>query len=118
MEIVPFECYQGTDFYRPIIYEYEVCGVDYPQDITGYDAKMDIRYSADQTNPALASLTVGHGIVIDGPSGKIEIWIPNSVTITLPLGCLVYDLVITNSMGMIERLFGGTFNVKEMVTSL
>lgn len=116
MKIVPFECYQGEDFYTPILYQYEVCGVDYPQDITGYDAEMEIRYSADQTGDALVTLIVGNGLVIDGPNGKIEIWIANATTFNMPLGCLVYDLKVTNTQGMVERLFGGTFNVKEMVT--
>lgn len=116
MNNVPVECYQGADFYLPVLYLFEVCGIDYPQEITGYTAKMDIRYAADQANPPLLSIAVGTGIVIDGPNGKIELWIPNANTLTLPLGCLVYDLKVTNSQGMVERLFGGTFNVKEMVT--
>ncbi len=101
----------------PINYKFELCGQEYPVDISGYVVQMEVRATANSENPPLIDISSIEGhILIDGPNGKIEVWIPNSLTSTLPLGCFVYDIKVTNSTALIERLIGGTFTVKEMVT--
>jgi len=89
----------------------------YPFDITGYQIEMQVKTALNSANPPLIDVSTANGnILVDGPNGKINIYIPNAITSGLILGSFFYDLRVTNTVGLIERLFGGRFNVKEMVT--
>lgn len=114
---IPLEIYQGEDFYLPILYQYELFNQTYPFDISGAVVQMEVRQTVNSSNPPLVNVSsTGGQIIIDGPSGKIEIWISNTITSVLPLGEFYYDVKVTNNMGLVERLIGGKFTVKEMVT--
>ena len=114
---IPLIIYTGEDLYLPILYQFRLYNVDYPQDISGYVVQMEVRQTATISGSPLINVsTVGGQIIVDGPNGKIEIYISNTVTSTLPIGVYVYDVKVTNTVGLVERIFGGTFTVKEMVT--
>ncbi len=114
---IPLEIYQGEDFYLPILYQFELYCETYPLDISGYSVQMEVRQTVNSANPPLVNVSTDNGgIIVSGPEGKIEIYITNEVTQTLPIGILVYDVKVINTLGLIERLFGGAFTVKEMVT--
>lgn len=114
MEVIPQECIVGTDFFLPILYEFEVCGQNYPLDISGYTVEMQIGngiFIAGNT-PLIDVSTTQGSIIVDGPNGKINIWIPNTTTIVQPYGCYQYGVKVTNTVGLIEQLIGGSFAFK------
>lgn len=114
MLLVPQECYLGTDFYLPIIWTFEVCNVQYPIDLTGYEVEMQVGYDIFTPNcdPVIDVTSQAGQITVDGPNGKINICVPNSLTQDLYPECYDYGVKVTNTLGQVERLFGGTFEIR------
>jgi hypothetical protein len=50
--------------------------------------------------------TANGNIILDGPEGKINIYIPNSISSTLIPGVYDYGVKVTNAVGLVERLIG------------
>jgi len=116
---VAIDIVRGTDFYLPIIYmvSVESIGLKYPVNITGYSVQMQVRPTVGSTGTPLVNISTALGtILIDGPSGKIELLIPKSVTTTLPVGSWSYDVLVTNVSGWTEQIIFGTANVIERTT--
>ena len=84
-----------------------------PVNLTGYDARLQIRESADDSTPALDAsdyLTLG------GAAGTIEVEIPASETSDLDPGRYVYDLEVESGGGEITTLIAGSLTVTAEVT--
>lgn len=117
VDFIPLIIAQGSTFYRPIAYVVDQCDLTnddtlYPQDISGYTGIMNVYNTpSDTASPLITASTSNAGMIIDGPNGKIEIWIPASTIQATAPGCYYYDVYITSSTGLVERLFGGTFTV-------
>lgn len=118
-EGIPITVVRGTDFYLPILYITETEGYRYPVDITGYTAKMQIRQTVGSEGTPLAEISTDNGyIVIDGPSGKIELVMSKAITSAIPPGEWVYDCLVTNSNGWTEQIIFGIATVLERTTKV
>jgi len=88
-----------------------------PVNLTGYQARMQVRESYDASTPIL-SLTAGTGITLGGTAGTI--YLEASATTTaafdgVPNKQYIYDLELENA-GIETRLVEGTFTVNPEVT--
>jgi hypothetical protein len=84
-----------------------------PVDLTGYTGQLQIRQYAPGGTllyDASSNLTLG------GTSGTITLIIPASVTTGFTWVQGVYDLILTDSSGVVTRLLMGTVNVTPGVT--
>ncbi len=114
---VPIQIVRGTSFYLPLEWVFEYLCDLYPVDISGYSAQMQVRPTSGSTGTPLVDISSEDGdIVIDGPAGKMELNIPKEVTVTVPVGEYVYDLLVTGPTGLVEELIFGFVTVKERVT--
>ncbi len=104
---------QGETFKMTITYS--ISGT--PVNITGFDARMQLRPSYDSLL-LLANLTSegGGGLTITGAAGKIDVVIPAEKTANITVLEGVYDLEIENPSGEVTRLIGGKFTVSREVT--
>lgn len=114
VEQVDQVCIVGTDFFLPILYEFEVCGQDYPWDISGYFVEMQVGTGVfiSGNTPLIDVTTITGQIIIDGPNGKINIWVPKTMTIDQPYGCVDYAVAVTNPVGLTEQLISGKWTFK------
>lgn len=84
-----------------------------PVNLTGYDARLQIREDADDATPALDAsdyLTLG------GTAGTIEVEIPAEETADLDAGRYVYDLEVESGGGEVTTLIAGSLTVTAEVT--
>lgn len=114
---MPITIVRGTDFYLPINYVLSINEVRYPINISGWSAEMQIRKTVGSTGDPLVDISTADGtIVIDGPSGKIELIIPKAITVTIPVGVWSYDCLVTNSGGFTEQIIYGLATIVERTT--
>jgi hypothetical protein len=115
MITIPQEVRVGADFFLPLLYEFRIGNEKYPLDISGYTVEMQVGNGifTESGNIIVDVSTENGNIILDGPNGKINIYIPNSITTGLETGCYDYAVKVTNAVGLIERLFGGPFVVKD-----
>lgn len=85
-------------------------------DLSGADARMQIRRSVAYGGSSLASLTVGSGITLGGAAGTITIDLTPAQTSALPPGAHVYDLELVDSAGSVFRILEGAATVRREVT--
>jgi hypothetical protein len=111
--IYNFTCEQGTTFQRDI----EVTNFDDSvRDLSGFTARMQVRKDMDAA-AALIELTTENGrMQIDGELGTVSLTISAADTAAMTYGG-IYDLEIVNSVGSVERLIQGNFNLDENVTT-
>lgn len=88
-----------------------------PVDLTGYDARMQVRESYD-SHDVILNLTAGTGITLGGTAGTI--YLEASATTTAgfdptPNKQFLYDLEL-ESAGVVTRLVEGTFTINPEVT--
>lgn len=88
-----------------------------PVNLTGYQARMQVRESYDSDSTIL-SLTAGTGITLGGTAGTI--YLEASATTTAgfdgtPNKQFIYDLEL-ESAGVVTRLLEGTFTINPEVT--
>ncbi len=113
----PILIIKGTDFYLPINYVIETCDLEFPINLSGYSAQMQIRPTIASTGTPLVDISTADGtIVIDGPNGKIELYIPKSITVDLPVGVWAYDCLITNISNLTEQIIFGSATILERTT--
>jgi hypothetical protein len=104
-------CEQGSTFHKMLTYKNTCDGS--PIDLTGFDAKMQIRSDSESATIVFELSTENGRITID--ENKIHLLISNTETLTIPVGRYVYDLVIS-SAGTATRLLEGYIDVKSDVT--
>ena len=110
---LPLEISVAEDFYLPIQYQYQLCDNFYPLDISGYVVEMQVGLQPFVGVPSIIDVSSVNGdIIIDGPNGKIEIYIPNTLITPYMFGQWNYAVKVTNTVGLVERLFGGQFTIK------
>jgi hypothetical protein len=106
---------QGATFIYPLTVSDNGVG----RDLTGYDARMKVKYSTYDTTPLL-ELNVDNGrIVIDPDQGSnpglLSLVLTAAETAALDFDYAIYDLELDNA-GVVERLVQGAFIVSREVT--
>ena len=111
--IYNFTCEQGATFQRDV----EITNFDDTiRDLSGFTARMQVRRDMEATS-ALVELTTENGrMQIDGGLGTVSLTISAADTAALSEGG-IYDLEIVDSVGVVERLLQGNFNLDENVTT-
>lgn len=104
-------CPQGATFDKT--FTISIDGV--PLNLSGYTAAMQVRETYDSATP-LISLTNGSGITLGGTAGTIAVLISSTASAAVADGFYSYDLEITSSGGVKDRLLQGKFVVTPEVT--
>lgn len=100
--IYNFTLEQKVTFHRLLTYK-DARG--FPVDLTGYEARMQIR---DQAGEVVATLTdTNGGIVLGGPEGTIQLNISETETSLMTFATALYDLKLIAPDGMSMRLLQG-----------
>lgn len=103
--------YQGKTITIPFIY-----GGDTPIDVTGYDARLQVRKSAS-SDTVIASFTVDDGRVsIGGANGAITLSMTAADSAALPAGSYVYDFEIIDDSGNVFLAMSGDCVIVAEVT--
>jgi hypothetical protein len=91
---------------------------DQPEDLTGYQARMQLRTTFSATEPALSLDTQSlGGITISLPEAKITVNMTAAQTTALAARDFLYDLeIFTPSNGYVRRLVEGTITIRPEVT--
>jgi hypothetical protein len=84
--------------------------------LQGCTAKMQVRESKSAATVLLELSTQNAGLVITAATGKIDIYISDENTATLPASGGVYDLEIYHGNGDTTRLCEGTLEFSDQVT--
>lgn len=103
---------QGADWEITLIYKDEN-GI--AKNLTGFGVAMQARRSFEHPDK-LVDLSVGSGITLDAPNGKITIALTNAQTTALNVFKGVYDIVVTDTVPKKSRLLMGDFEVLPGVT--
>lgn len=113
MLILPLSMQLGTDFYLPMQWQFQICDNFYPIDITGYVFEMQVGLQPFSTFPIIIDITsVANQIIIDGPNGKAEFYIYKNLVTPYMIGVWNYEVRATNTVGLTESLFGGSFTIE------
>lgn len=105
---------QGTDLDVPLTWANKATKV--PYNLTGYQARLQIRETAESTK-SLADLSTENGLIVLAPTeGGITLRFTRAVTKALISG--VYDLKLTSPGGKVMTLIGGKVTVTPAVTRL
>ena len=103
---------QGATFRKPLIWKADGIAVD----LTGWTARMQIRPTIE-SDVIIAELTTENdGIAIDGPAGKISLYIGAAQTAAMNFETAVYDLELVDSQGDVFRLLYGSVSLSPEVT--
>jgi hypothetical protein len=113
MITLPLSISAGEDFYLPIQYQFEIKGEYFPMDISGYNFEMQIGLLPFNLPPIIDVTSQSGQIIVDGPNGKAEIYISHTLTNSpYVFGNWKYAIKATSPVGLVERLFGGSFEIK------
>jgi len=82
--------------------------------LSGYTAKMDIKDAIDGN--VLLSLTHLAGITLTDTSPNISILIDDSITALFTFENAVYDLELTDTLGVVKTLVEGSILLKKDIT--
>ena len=89
---------------------------DVPIDLTGYDARMQIREKRTSST-FIEELTVGNGgITLGGALGTIALLIDDATTAGYTFKTAVYDLEIISAGSIVTRLLQGTVTLSTEAT--
>ena len=109
-----FNVTQGANFKPSIIWK-DANGN--PVDLTGYTAKMQVRKEPADTSYLIELSTANSRISIPTPAnGTIEFNISSADTLGLASGTYKYDLMMTDSGGVVTKLVYGAFTVDAGIT--
>ena len=114
-------CQQGSTFSRVITIRYP--DPNSPPgdptyllyDLTGHQARMQVRRTVDSTTALVTLTTSGGGITLGGEDGTIEITISAANTALLNSSG-VYDLEIVSGTGVVSRILQGEWRLSPEVT--
>lgn len=97
-----------------------------PIDLTGYEARMQVREAIDATTVlvylATTALVEDTGtdnwgeITIEEADGRVSLYISDEVTSTFAIGSYVYDVELVSSGGEVDCPLYGKFKVSGEVT--
>lgn len=107
---------QGANFLR--VMRLLDTTTELPIDLTGFSAKMQIRYRTPQGSliATLDSESESPYITFDAENGLMNFDVPAAVTKAWRTGTVVYDLELTYPDGKVDRLFEGTTSIVAEVT--
>jgi hypothetical protein len=109
----PMRIDQGST-YSQIIQVNDNNGV--ARNLTGYTAKMSIRKAITDATTVLDLTSPAGGITINGAAGQLTITITDEQTSAMTWTTGVYDIKITSSGGVAERILEGAVSVFPQVT--
>lgn len=117
MLILPLSMSVGEDFYLPMQWQFNFCDNFYPQEISGYTFEMQIGLRPFSEGfayipPIIDISTASGNITVDGANGKVEFRIPRATVTPYMFGTWQYAVASTNVLGLVENLFGGSFEIK------
>lgn len=105
-------------FYRAttldIVATYKIDGV--AVDLSDYTADMQVRSAADSATVVIEFTTENGGLILNGVTGQVEIFMSAEDTAALDLGEFVYDLNIRSHAGWVTKILRGSFVVLDPVT--
>jgi len=107
--IVNLTIYTGTDFSQSFALEREA--TNSRLNLTGYNVCAKMRKAEESTTsiPFIASIT-------NIAQGRVTVAMGATVTSALKPGKYLYDLLLQDSTGYVERVVEGSVNVKKTVT--
>lgn len=117
-------CQQGSTFTRTLEIEQPDLATDptgstfMPFDLSGYEARMQVRRTIDSSSFLLELTTANGGLTINpisGDTNKILIFAPANVTASVPTSG-VYDIEIISDDNTVSRVLQGIFNLSPEVT--
>lgn len=88
-----------------------------PIDLTGYDARMDIKENINSVTPIITLSVTNTRIVLGGVAGTIQLNITDADTTSLTFSRAVYDLEMISSGGQVTRLLEGSVTLSDEVTT-
>lgn len=106
--IINYELRRGDTFDPSLTYN---DSTETPIDLTGYTAKLDIKDAIDGN--IITQLTDVSGITLGGPvADNVKILILPAVTELYTVASMVYDLELTDTLGVIKTLTEGKITLK------
>ncbi len=87
-----------------------------PKDLTGWKAKLHIRYNTEDVDPPIINLTTENGGLTLNSYGTVIIKISETVTKGITWDDAVYDLFVIQPSGQTDKLLQGTVQVALAVT--
>lgn len=104
---------KGTDFSH--VFNFTTGGQ--PSDLTGYDARMQLRGSASDV-AASVELTRANGrLLLDEENGEVTLALSASETGAITLtGAALYDLELISPTGVVTRPVKGAVTLEEEIT--
>jgi hypothetical protein len=112
--IVNLENNQGTTFRQQFVWTDGASTT--PIDLTGCQAKMQVRPSANSETVYLELSTDNGGITLGGATGVIALFFNAITSAAFTFDFAVYDLRLTLANGDITKLIKGSFSVVAGVT--
>lgn len=88
-----------------------------PHNLTGWDARMQIRKTQGSAPLISATKTSGE-FTIDGPAGKVSLKLTDEQTDTLTTKSALYDIELESPGGDVYRLLQGKVTVSPNITQL
>lgn len=87
-----------------------------PVDLTGWDARLQVRTEPHENATLIHTLTTGAGLTITPAAGRIGIIIDEAAAEAIPCGSFWYDLRLEPPTGDAGYLVGGPFLWEAVVT--
>lgn len=106
-------CEQGATFNLSITYSDPTGNT---VDLTGYQARMDVRVTPSAPAPIVRLTTENDRIRLDGANGNISLVLSAAETANIPAAKFVYDLELVSASNTVTRLIQGSFTVDAEVT--
>lgn len=90
---------------------------DNPIDIDGWDLRATLR-RAPNASDSYGDLSIDNGgfVIVDAVNGRMAMILDDSLTETLPVGRVYFDVLHENAPEGPVWIFGGSFIVKQPVT--
>jgi len=108
-----FTIERGTTHRRTIKLE---DAANQPVDLTGYDARLQIRNRSNVSELGIALDVAGGGITIGGAAGTIDLYISDADTSALSISSGVYALELIDAEYNVSRLLQGTVKISGELT--
>lgn len=104
----------GTPIDYDTYHQYQSSGL--PINLTGYTARMMVREDHTSITPVLDLSTVNGKISLGGTSGTVEVNVPASETVAIPIEYGVWDLELIDTLGGVIRVLQGKVKISPEVT--
>lgn len=106
--------YQGATFRKRLAWSAGTPAV--PVDLTGCEARMQVRAEVESADVLLSLTDANGGIVLGGATGVIDLYVSDEDTGAIDWDGGVWDLEIVHPGGEVTRLAQGSVSVSPEVT--